>query len=73
MNTIIHQVQGLLPSDTIYGLYPCHLELPAVHLKVKHWAENVPVAWLLGVKYGTLPLFRGVVGQIGDAKTTRDC
>ena len=31
VNTIIYQVQGLLPSD-IFGLYPCALDLPAVHL-----------------------------------------
>ena len=38
VNTIIYQVQGLLPSD-IFG--PCALDRPAVHLQVKPWAENV--------------------------------
>jgi hypothetical protein len=31
VNTIIYKVQGLLPSY-IFGLYPCALDLPAVHL-----------------------------------------
>ena len=30
VNTMIHHVWGLLPSD-IHVLYHCHLDLPAVH------------------------------------------
>ncbi len=63
VNTIIHHVQGLLPSD-IHSLYPCtwifRLFICRLSFGLKMRPCSVPVVCLRGVKYGNLPLFRGV-------------